>query len=232
MDFLKTHLRRRLRAQGPVRPDAGDRRKHRQRGFGRRKGRERSLPAKDRELRAAFRPGARRKRGRTRPHPSRPAALFGRSTSPAIRSPTRTGEVKLPNVNTLIETVDMREAQRSYEANLNLVTATRRMISRTLDILRDLGAIPMATTSFAAGAYAASPEPERSGAASPARLRPAEAISRPSSRMRSKASRSPARQPRRRPSRSRTARPTSSTSSPPSPKARPPSKRSSRCATG
>jgi flagellar basal-body rod protein FlgC len=46
------------------------------------------------------------------------------------------GEVKLPNVNTLVETVDMREAQRSYEANLNLVTATRRMISRTLDILR------------------------------------------------------------------------------------------------
>lgn len=46
------------------------------------------------------------------------------------------GEVKLPNVNTLIETVDMREAQRSYEANLNLITATRRMISRTLEILR------------------------------------------------------------------------------------------------
>jgi flagellar basal-body rod protein FlgC len=32
--------------------------------------------------------------------------------------------------------MDMREAQRSYEANLNIVTATRRMISRTLDILR------------------------------------------------------------------------------------------------
>jgi flagellar basal-body rod protein FlgC len=46
------------------------------------------------------------------------------------------GEVKLPNVNALIETMDMREAQRSYEANLNLVTTTRRMISRTLDILR------------------------------------------------------------------------------------------------
>lgn len=46
------------------------------------------------------------------------------------------GEVKLPNVNALVETVDMREAQRSYEANLNLITATRRMISRTLDILR------------------------------------------------------------------------------------------------
>jgi len=42
----------------------------------------------------------------------------------------------MPNVDSLIETVDMREAQRSYEANLNLITATRRMISRTLDILR------------------------------------------------------------------------------------------------
>ena len=46
------------------------------------------------------------------------------------------GEVKLPNVNSLIETVDMREAQRSYETNLNLISATRRMISRTLEILR------------------------------------------------------------------------------------------------
>ena len=46
------------------------------------------------------------------------------------------GEVKLPNVNSLVETMDMREAQRSYEANLNLISATRRMISRTLEILR------------------------------------------------------------------------------------------------
>ena len=46
------------------------------------------------------------------------------------------GEVKLPNVNSLVETMDMREAQRSYEANLNLITATRRMISKTLEILR------------------------------------------------------------------------------------------------
>ena len=46
------------------------------------------------------------------------------------------GEVRLPNVNSLIENMDMREAQRSYEANLNMVTATRRMISRTLEILK------------------------------------------------------------------------------------------------
>lgn len=46
------------------------------------------------------------------------------------------GNVKYPNVNTLIETVDMREAQRSYEANLNVISATRRMIARTIEILR------------------------------------------------------------------------------------------------
>jgi flagellar basal-body rod protein FlgC len=46
------------------------------------------------------------------------------------------GNVQMPNVNTLVETVDMREAQRSYEANLNLISSTRRMIQRTIDILR------------------------------------------------------------------------------------------------
>jgi len=47
-----------------------------------------------------------------------------------------TGYVKYPNVNTLVETTDMREAQRTYEANLNVVTVTRQMLGRTLDILR------------------------------------------------------------------------------------------------
>jgi flagellar basal-body rod protein FlgC len=46
------------------------------------------------------------------------------------------GYVKYPNVNPLIEMTDMREAQRSYEANLNVIGATRRMIQRTLDILK------------------------------------------------------------------------------------------------
>ncbi|KPF66230.1 flagellar basal-body rod protein FlgC [Bosea sp. AAP35] len=46
------------------------------------------------------------------------------------------GNVRMPNVNSLIETIDMREAQRSYEANLNLISSTRRMIQRTIDILR------------------------------------------------------------------------------------------------
>jgi flagellar basal-body rod protein FlgC len=46
------------------------------------------------------------------------------------------GYVKLPNVNPLIELMDMREAQRSYEANLNALQLARSMIGRTLDILR------------------------------------------------------------------------------------------------
>jgi flagellar basal-body rod protein FlgC len=46
------------------------------------------------------------------------------------------GNVRYPNVNPLVEMTDMREAQRSYEANLNIISATRRMIQRTLDILK------------------------------------------------------------------------------------------------
>lgn len=46
------------------------------------------------------------------------------------------GYVMLPNVNPLIEMTDMREAQRAYEANLNVVDAARQMMSRTLDLLR------------------------------------------------------------------------------------------------
>jgi flagellar basal-body rod protein FlgC len=70
--------------------------------------------------------------GRIRPDQS----AFRTKYDPGNPAANDKGEVKLPNVNTLIETVDMREAQRSYEANLNLITATRRMISRTLEILR------------------------------------------------------------------------------------------------
>jgi flagellar basal-body rod protein FlgC len=44
--------------------------------------------------------------------------------------------VKLPNINPLIEMMDIREAQRSYEANLNVVQSARTMAMRTVDILR------------------------------------------------------------------------------------------------
>lgn len=46
------------------------------------------------------------------------------------------GHVKYPNVNALVEMTDMREAQRSYEANVNVISATRRMLQRTIEILK------------------------------------------------------------------------------------------------
>jgi len=44
--------------------------------------------------------------------------------------------VRYPNVSSLIEMMDMRDAQRTYEANLTMVEGTRRMLERTLDLLR------------------------------------------------------------------------------------------------
>lgn len=46
------------------------------------------------------------------------------------------GYVKMPNVDPLIETMDMREAARSYEANLGMIEQSRNMILQTIDILR------------------------------------------------------------------------------------------------
>lgn len=46
------------------------------------------------------------------------------------------GYVKMPNVNPLIEAMDMREAQRSYEANLGMIEQSRNMMMQTIDILR------------------------------------------------------------------------------------------------
>jgi flagellar basal-body rod protein FlgC len=48
----------------------------------------------------------------------------------------KNGNVRYPNVNSLLEMSDMREAQRTYEANINVISATRRMIQRTIDILK------------------------------------------------------------------------------------------------
>ena len=46
------------------------------------------------------------------------------------------GYVLTPNVNPLIEMMDMREAQRAYEANLNIITTSRQMMTKTLELLR------------------------------------------------------------------------------------------------
>lgn len=46
------------------------------------------------------------------------------------------GNVKFPNVNPLIEAADLKEAERSYEANLSVVETSRSMLSRTIDLMR------------------------------------------------------------------------------------------------
>ena len=70
--------------------------------------------------------------GRVRNDPSE----FRIKHDPGHPSADANGNVKYPNINPLIEMNDMREAQRSYEANINVIGATRRMIQRTLDILK------------------------------------------------------------------------------------------------
>ena len=46
------------------------------------------------------------------------------------------GYIRTPNVNSFIEVMDMREAQRSYNANLAVMQVTRGMLSRTIDMLK------------------------------------------------------------------------------------------------
>ncbi|MEQ8403550.1 MAG: flagellar basal body rod protein FlgC [Oceanicaulis sp.] len=61
---------------------------------------------------------------------------FKRVYEPGHPAADGEGYVKYPNVSSLIELMDMRDAQRSYEANLTMVEGTRRMLERTLDLLR------------------------------------------------------------------------------------------------
>lgn len=61
---------------------------------------------------------------------------FGTKYIPDHPAADESGYVKVPNVNTMMEMMDAREAQRSYEANLGMVEQARAMISRTIDLLR------------------------------------------------------------------------------------------------
>ncbi|HWC94786.1 MAG TPA: flagellar basal body rod protein FlgC [Pseudolabrys sp.] len=64
------------------------------------------------------------------------ASDFRVKHEPGHPAADKNGNVKYPNVNPLLEMTDMREAQRSYEANINVISATRRMLQRTIDILK------------------------------------------------------------------------------------------------
>src|SRR5882724_10298620 len=60
---------------------------------------------------------------------------FERRYDPAHPAADADGYVQMPNVNPLVELMDMREAQRGYQANLAVIDAAKSMISRTIEIL-------------------------------------------------------------------------------------------------
>jgi len=66
----------------------------------------------------------------------RDPSAFGKSFDPHHPAADAEGYVQTPNVNSLIETMDMREAQRSYEANLSVIRTTKRMLQATIEVLR------------------------------------------------------------------------------------------------
>ena len=61
---------------------------------------------------------------------------FGKRYDPGHPAADDIGYVQTTNVNGLIEMMDMRQAQRSYEANLNAITVSKTMLQRTVDMLR------------------------------------------------------------------------------------------------
>ena len=61
---------------------------------------------------------------------------FGRKYDPGHPAADAMGYVNTPNVNSLVEIMDMRQAERSYQANVTSVEAAKNMLMRTIDLLR------------------------------------------------------------------------------------------------
>ena len=68
--------------------------------------------------------------------PVNDAADFRLQYDPGNPAADKQGYVHLPNVNALVEMMDMRDAQRAYEANLQVMDGSRNMLTRTIDLLR------------------------------------------------------------------------------------------------
>jgi flagellar basal-body rod protein FlgC len=66
----------------------------------------------------------------------RDRSAFRQDYEPGNPAADAKSHVRCPNVNPLAEHMNLRKAQRSYEAHPNVIGAARRMIARTLDILR------------------------------------------------------------------------------------------------
>jgi flagellar basal-body rod protein FlgC len=60
---------------------------------------------------------------------------FRSQYDPGNPNADKQGYVKLPNVDSLVEIMDMRESQRSYEADLSVMDASKQMLAKTVDLL-------------------------------------------------------------------------------------------------
>ena len=69
--------------------------------------------------------------------PQQDKSDFELKYDPGHPSANADGYVKMPNVKSVIEMADMREAQRTYEANLNVIDSAKAMLNRTVDLLRN-----------------------------------------------------------------------------------------------
>jgi flagellar basal-body rod protein FlgC len=68
--------------------------------------------------------------------PQQDRSDFELKYDPGHPSANADGYVKMPNVKSIVEMADMREAQRTYEANLNVIDSAKAMLNRTVDLLR------------------------------------------------------------------------------------------------
>jgi flagellar basal-body rod protein FlgC len=67
--------------------------------------------------------------------PASDLSEFRKQYDPGNPAADASGYVKMPNVNSLVEIMDMREAQRSYEADLSVMESTKQMLAKTVDLL-------------------------------------------------------------------------------------------------
>jgi flagellar basal-body rod protein FlgC len=63
-------------------------------------------------------------------------SAFPQKYDPSNPAANASGYVSMPNVNSFTEMMDMREAERSYSANLNVMQASRSMLTRIIDLLK------------------------------------------------------------------------------------------------
>ncbi len=63
-------------------------------------------------------------------------SAFSTRYDPSHPAADASGYVKTPNVNSFVEIMDMKEAERSYSANLNVMQTTRAMMTRAIDLLK------------------------------------------------------------------------------------------------